>query len=332
MTALPDRGEDQAISLSVVVCAYTENRFGLLIECIDSVLVQLRNDDELIVVIDYNDALLRSLADHCGPDVHIIPNAQARGLSGARNSGLSVARGDVVAFVDDDAKIEPDWVVRMLHHYSRPDVVGIGGYAVPIWASGRPAWFPAEYDWVVGCSHLGLPEQVSAVRNFIGCNMSFRRAVIEKSGGFKAEVGRVGSRPVGCEETELCIRLVQMQPDSRLLFDPDIVVRHWVSEERGRPSYFLSRCFHEGVSKRMISSMVGASSALSSERKYVIKILPRAVYRYLVDAVRGRGRRRDSVARAVAVLVGLVATSIGYVYALVHCTRSETDHPQELLG
>src|ERR1700682_5461306 len=168
MTAPPDRAEKETGSLSVIVCAYTENRFQLLAECIDSILAQVRGFDELIVVIDYNERLLGSLTAHCGPVVRIIPNTAARGLSGARNSGLAAARSDVVAFVDDDATIGPDWAVRLLDHYKDPNGVGIGGYAVPVWALGRPAWFPIEYDWVVGCSHRGLPNRLATVRNFIG--------------------------------------------------------------------------------------------------------------------------------------------------------------------
>ena len=89
--------------ISVVICAYTEDRWGDLVEAVESVQAQAGCVDlETIVVIDHNPSLLeragRSLAG-----VRVTENVEGRGLSGARNSGVALATGDVVAFMDDDA-------------------------------------------------------------------------------------------------------------------------------------------------------------------------------------------------------------------------------------
>ena len=82
-----------------------------------------------------------------------------------------------------------------------------GGSVHPLWPGPRPQWLPPAFDWVVGCSYLGLPEKTGAVRNPIGANMSMRTRPALDAGGFDTGLGRVGTRPVGCEETELAIRL-----------------------------------------------------------------------------------------------------------------------------
>lgn len=312
-------------SLTVVVCAYTEARLPLLVQSIDALLTELHATDELIVVIDYNEQLFTTIGERYAGRACVIENRCAQGLSGARNTGVAAATRDVVAFVDDDARIAPGWVEAMCRGYEQPQVAGIGGYAQPVWPGERPGWFPPEFDWVVGCSHRGLPRSAAPVRNFIGCNMSFRRRVLSDVGDFNTAIGRVGNRPVGCEETELCIRISQRDPSMALMFDPNVVVQHWVSENRVTMRYFLDRCFSEGLSKYKVSGMVGRSDGLSSERTYVLTILPLGVLRGLLDAMRGGdGSRRAAVGRSLAIVIGCGATMTGYLYAMVHAWLRST--------
>ena len=72
--------------------------------------------------------------------------------------------------------------------------MSVGGFIQPSWQGNevRPSWFPEELDWVIGCSYKGAPEVRSLVRNAIGCNMSFRKTVFEKVGGFNTNLGRFG--------------------------------------------------------------------------------------------------------------------------------------------
>jgi len=307
-------------SLSVVVCAYTDARFDLLTACIEGLLEQLGRDDELLVVIDYNDNLWTAIAETYSGRAQVLRNVQQRGLSGARNSGIAAAGKDVVAFVDDDATIAPGWAAKLREHYRDGSVAGVGGYASPVWPVDRPSWLPREYDWVVGCSHRGLPTAVVPVRNFIGCNMSFRRTVFNDVGHFSTEVGRVGKRPVGCEETELCIRISQNDESARLLFDPSVKVDHSVSADRVRLRYFINRCFGEGISKYKVSAMVGSTDALSSERRYVTRVLPSGFFRGLRDMAIDRGHRQAAGARSAAILIGLVITTAGYGYSMLRTT------------
>ena len=91
---------------------------------------------------------------------------------------------------------------------------------MPDWTSGRPPWFPSEFDWVVGCTYRGMPTERARVRNVIGANMSFRRSVFAAAGGFALEMGRTGSYPLGNDDTEFCIRAHRALPDQELVFEP----------------------------------------------------------------------------------------------------------------
>jgi GT2 family glycosyltransferase len=295
-------------SVSVVVCAYTDRRWSVLRQAIASIRAQASTPVETILVIDHNPRLL-ALAQGEFTDVRVVPNGQERGLSGARNTGLACAAGDVVAFLDDDACARPDWMALMAAPFGDASVIGVAGRVEPDWEAARPAWFPEEFLWVVGCSYRGLPLTSAPVRNPIGASMAFRRDVLQRVGGFATGVGRVDAVPLGCEETELSIR-ARRETAGEIVYVPQCKVDHFVPSERASLEYFLSRCWSEGLSKALVGASVGADAALSAERSYVARTLSAAISREIGQALRGDVA---ALRRAAAVVLGTVATAAGYV-------------------
>jgi glycosyltransferase involved in cell wall biosynthesis len=322
---VPDQAAlDQAAPrFSVVVCAYSFDRWDELLLAVQSLQVQSFRPLEVIVVIDHNTELfLRASQVLEGQaDVRVLENRFERGLSGARNSGLREARGDLIAFLDDDAMAAPDWLERLAGAYSDPNTLGVGGAIVPNWRGPQPDWFPPEFYWVIGCTYLGLPEQTGPVRNMIGANMSFRRAAFDGL-EFRSGLGRIGTVPLGGEETDLCIRAARKYPNGVILYEPSASVRHLVTPERAQMRYFLRRCYAEGISKAAISRFVGSQAGLSSERSYVAKVLPRGVLRGLGETLRGRGW--GGAARAISIIAGLGATAVGYAVGLFKTRNAPT--------
>ena len=88
------------------------------------------------------------------------------------------------------------------------------------------------------------------------------------SGGFDSELGRVGADANGCEETELCIRMVG-QGGGRLIYEPSARVTHQVPAARATWRYFARRCYQEGRSKAVVARLVGQDQALATERSYL---------------------------------------------------------------
>jgi glycosyltransferase involved in cell wall biosynthesis len=294
-------------SVTVLICAHTMERLDDLRAAVDSVHAQEHPADELLVVIDHNDELLEAVGDL---RAKVVPNTQAKGLSGARNTGTELATSEVVAYLDDDATAEPGWLSALLDPFVDPTVVAVGGKAIPRWDVEPPQWFPPEYYWVIGCSHRGLPESRSEVRNVIGCNMAFRRKPVLDLGGFEVGLGRTASRPLGCEETELCIRLRQADRSARIVLEPQARIHHRVPAARATWRYFFDRCRAEGNSKAYVVGLVGSDDGLSSERSYVTSVLPRAAVGALASVPRGPA---DGLGRFVALVGGLAATTLGFV-------------------
>lgn len=297
------------MNFSVIICAHTEERWQDLIEAVASVANQTIPPHQIVVAIDHNPAMLaRARAQF--PEATVVENVQERGLNGTRNSGVAATTGDIVAFLDDDAIAAPDWLEQLQAAYTAVHIVGAGGKINPLWLNGRPRWFPEEFNWVVGCTYRGLPEQTAPVRNLIGCNMSYRRAVIEQMGGFRNGIGHVGGRPQGDDETEFCIRLRQAMPQATLLYQPQAQVSHKVPAGRANFGYYRWRCYLEGRSKALLSRLVGANDGLSTERTYTLKVLPSGMWHGLADSA--RQRNLAGVGRAAAIAAGLFITTFGY--------------------
>jgi glucosyl-dolichyl phosphate glucuronosyltransferase len=295
--------------ISVVICAYTRKRWNETLAAVESVRVQSFPNKEIIVVVDHNRDLYAALKAELA-DVTVVENREERGLSGGKNTGVAIARGDVVAFLDDDAVADPDWLEFFADSYADPRIIGVGGLTRPNWKAPRPSWFPREFDWVLGCTYRGMPETRSPVRNLLGGNASFRREAFELAGGFQNGIGRLaGKRPLGCEETEFCIRVTQNSPGSVFLFDNRAMIAHLVPAERCRFGYFRSRCYAEGLSKALVTASVGAGDGLSCEWRYTTRTLPAGVARGVADALRGD---RSGLSRAGALVVGLGAAAAGY--------------------
>lgn len=298
------------LDISVVICAYTEERWQHLVLAVESIQKQRVSPKEIIVVIDYNTALFERTRMYI-PGITVIENSGPKGISGARSTGVSEAQGTLIAWLDDDATAEPGWLENFWACCTDSMVLGVGGTVKPRWESTRPSWFPEEFYWVLGCSYQAAPPHPIEVRNlWAGC-MCVRREVFEAVGGFRSDIGHVGQYVLGGEETEFCIRAKQHYPQKKFLYEPQVSIYHFIPTRRATWHYFLSRCYAEGLSKAIITRHVGAKDSLSSERDYTLKTLPSGVVRGIADCV----VRHDptGLQRAGAIIVGLATTTIGYL-------------------
>jgi len=297
------------LDVSVIICTYAFERWDDLAAAVDSVRHQTLTPGEIIVVVDHNPVLFaRARRSLCA---NVIENSGIRGASAARNAGLKVAKGRLIAFLDDDAVADAHWLERLCEWCDQPGVLGAGGKIVPNWLEPRPGWFPEEFGWVLGYSYLGLPHQAMPVRNLIGSSMCFNRAVFDEVGGFRTEIGRVGVKPVGCEETEFCIRAKQHWPEGKFIYEPEALTRHRTPASRATWGYFVARCYSEGLSKALVTGFVGSKDGLSAERGYTLRVLPKGFVKGLSHTLVCNDR--TGLERAAAIFTGLVCTTAGYV-------------------
>jgi glycosyltransferase involved in cell wall biosynthesis len=301
----------QLQTTSVVISVHTEDRWDDILAAVGSCESQTQMPSEIIIVVDYNPTLLRRLVKQF-PNHTVIASSQVKGLSGARNTGIAAATSDIVAFLDDDATAPHNWIEVLAGHCGAPNVLGAGSRVDPRWVGRRPRWFPEEFLWVVGCSYRGMPPATSTIRNPMGGAMFMRRMILERIGGFYSVLGRGASaRLVTGDETELSIRARKAFPDQVFVFEPAIHTSHTVPAHRVSWKYFRVRCYAEGFSKALIASMLGAEDALSTERAYTFKTLPRGIARGILDTfLRGDP---SGILRSTAIVLGLSCTVLGYV-------------------
>jgi glycosyltransferase involved in cell wall biosynthesis len=298
--------------VSVVLCTYTLDAYDHFTEAADSVLAQTYDDVELVIVVDGSEDVFERVRAEYGDreDVLIHCNDENRGLLESRNRGAELATGDVVAFIDDDAVADEDWIAGLVGAYQDHDAVAAGGKMTPAWVAGKPAFLPEEFYWLVGVTHRGFADGEGEVRNTFGSNISFRREVFLDLGGFDPEIGgRKGDANLQGGETELCARMREAYGRG-VYYVPGAEVAHKVFAYRTDPGWLFDRAFWQGYSKRAMETL--APDAGGEETDFLGRLLTEFVPRRLRRLV------TDPSVAGLAQLVTLVALTgtvgAGYLY------------------
>lgn len=271
--------------VTLIVTTYDLNRYDDTIEAIDSLLSQTYGEKEIIVVVDRNEALFLKLAAVLSPEIKTVLS-RGGGLSNSRNAGVEHATGEIVAFMDDDAVADKNWLSILVQNYSAPEVIGAGGRINPLWLGNEENSFPEELFWIIGCTYKGYPESRSVIRNNFGGNISFRRTVFSHV-TFNADVGRNGSVQLTSDETEFSIKLAERFPELKIIYDPDAIVYHRIYPYRLSLKYILHRAYGDGLSKAYIS-VKHAGGSLSTENNYLKCLLAKSMPRELRTALTGK--------------------------------------------
>jgi glucosyl-dolichyl phosphate glucuronosyltransferase len=314
--------------IAVIICIYTMDRWVDIKEAIASVHVQTLKAREIILVVDHNDALLKR-AQSTFTDITVIPNTSIRGLSGARNVGVAESTSGLVAFLDDDAIADPEWLLHLANACQADNVLGATGPVHPIWKGQRPTWFPEEFMWTVGCSFRGSPTVMSPTRNLSGGSMVIKRDVLLRAGVFNPSLGRDGSNLISCEETEFCIRAKAAFPSSEFIWTPNALIGHKVPASRLTWTYLTKRCHAEGLSKAVLAQLAGPR-ALGTEQDYVLRILTTGVLKGLTEAT--FRLRPSGILRAAAIVLGLGSATYGYMRGKLRDPQRLPAMPQSALS
>ena len=301
--------------VSVVLCTYDPALYDAFREAAESVLAQTHADRELVIVVDGNDAVAeRVRADYDDHENVVIHASDTnRGLLESRNEGAKIASGAVVAFIDDDAVADPDWLAELVSTYERRDALAAGGRMVPEWVAEKPRFLPAEFYFLIGVTHRGFAEGPGEVRNTFGSNISVRREVFLELGGFDPAIGgRKGDAHLQGGETELGARLDREYGEG-VWYTPDARVAHKVFAYRTDPTWLAKRAFWQGYSKRAMAVLVPNSS--DEESAFLVRLLTE-----FVPGRIARLLRRPTGARATQLVVLFVLTAcvgLGYGYGLL---------------
>jgi glycosyltransferase involved in cell wall biosynthesis len=305
-------------TVTVVICAYTEQRWDQLLQAVRSAQTQSRPPLQVIVSIDHHPALLERAEKHWADEdadvpVIVIANRYAGRLGSARTTAAEQATGDILAFLDDDAEARSDWLEILLAPYDQADVAAVGGAPHPRWESRCPRWFPPEFYWVFGCAYLGLPTVQAPVRHLIGANMSVRRSALDKVGGFHSD---------NHDDMDMCHRVAAAFPESRILFEPAAIVDHWVGRTRTTWGYFWRRCFFVNRGKVEAFRSMGAAGNWTAEIDFVRTRLPASARRAGRDLAAGDPW---GVVRIGVLVIGTALAGAGSVSGQISLARAGGD-------
>jgi glucosyl-dolichyl phosphate glucuronosyltransferase len=302
-----ERNEIKTSDATVVLATHDLSRWPLLATAIESLLAERSQPSSVVICVDQNEPL-RERVQATWPQLTTVANRFGRGASGARNSAVEHVKTPLVAFMDDDVRVQKGWLPLLLQPFNDANVVGTGGGVIAHWQTGRPRWFPEEFDWVIGASYRGMPTVNSAVRNVWSENMAVRADAFRAVGGFRSGFGKVGdrSRP---EDTDLCIRMAALEAGARWVYVPDAVTEHHVPAERATLPFFIRRNYLEGRGKVEMARLLGRQEKLQDERDYLRRTLPSGVTKGLRITVRDRDLA--GLLKASAIVAGIVAAGTG---------------------
>ena len=220
--------------LSIIIC--TRDRHNLLLLSVESVLGQVENSCELLIV-DNGDGSL------CAREYEILKDERIKlyhhpvaGLSRARNLGIKKAQGEFVFFLDDDATLGKDCLKNILSIIKEQKAVVFGGKIVADFWMGRPVWLKNEYESL----DIGNQQKVLNKIEFLyGSNIIIKKNLFGSIGNFNFKFGLVKTSGILGEEIDWQQRAIKSEITRK--YYPSIEVKHKVLKEKLNLSYQVKR-------------------------------------------------------------------------------------------
>ncbi|WP_422925469.1 glycosyltransferase family 2 protein [Singulisphaera sp. PoT] len=272
-------------------------------------------DDVEILVIDNNSSdATRDVSElferrFQGHFRYVLESRQ--GLSQARNRAVAEARFGVIAFLDDDVDLDPGWLRNLASAYESGDYAAVGGRAYLSYPRSRPHWLGERDEGYLTKIELGPDRLHANPDELFGVNLSLRKEWIERVGGFRVDLGRIGSCLIGSEETDLLERIARAGGD--LLYEPSAVVAHRVPQNRLRRRWFWSRSYwgHRGEARRSPSREVSLYEM--ARKSWHVTLAAWGLTRTLVR----RSPWGEEVFHEIVVLSARIGTWVGLVMRLM---------------
>ena len=269
-------------SASIIICTF--NRSSSLIETLESIMRMKvpKHIEWEVLVVDNNSN------DDTKQEVEKLINRRStnikylfekkQGKAYALNQAVGKAKGDILAFTDDDALVESSWLIKIIKTFDELNPECVGGKVVPIWLSRRPGWLSDNLLNVLAMLDYGdtvYEIKPNCNKILYGVNYAFKKTFFNKHGLFKTELC---SRGAGNEDHDIFQRL--QKSGGRAVYHPEILVYHKVFPERMTKYYFRKWHYLVGIDRANICTETKARF-LGIEgymvRKFLIEV-PKFLY------------------------------------------------------
>jgi len=252
---------NEDLKISVIICSY--NREEYITGAIDSLYNQtLSKQIYEVIVVDNNSIdntkqlCLNYIQSHPGYNIHYLEEKQ-QGASFARNTGAAFAKAPLLAFMDDDAIADKDFLERVISFYeAHPDVSGLGGRIIPKYIPAEPKWMSHYVSSLVGNFNFSdMVEMFKPGKYPLESNMIVTKKDFNEVGGFNILLpGVKGTLRIGGEGKDFFMKLQAL--GKKIYYDPSISVQHVVEVNKLTPEYMyrVASGIGRGERVRMLSS------------------------------------------------------------------------------
>lgn len=266
------------VFVSVIVC--TVNRYNQLKKCLRSLNNQSFGNFEVIVVCKEMVESLKKIQEQCGGK---FVKQNRTGMCNARNFGIRRSNGEIVAFIDDDAVANERWLEKIVKTFEKdPRIAGVGGkvyspltekqhrvsLVLPKTVFRKIIWDYLRHK-LTGDFDEG--RKIREVKAFWGCNMAFRKEILEKVGGFDENFYGISA----AEEYDVCFRVRKL--GYKLVCNPQIKVDHFGESRLRVPRDFY--CFTDNYMYHIVKNEV-----LKFPLDYLIDLLRLTILTIIYDA------------------------------------------------
>lgn len=325
------------MSISVLVATY--NRAALLAECLAQLARQsFEPGDEVVIVDNGSPDATRAVVEASAtgfpvPLRYLVEPVP--GKSRALITGIAESRGDILAFTDDDVLVADDWVAVIRSIWREGDVGLAGGRVAPRWSRPAPRWL--RLDTAHGYGTLAAPlalldygprRMPLGRRTALGANMAVHRRALQAAGGFLPDLGKLRGTLLSGEDHHLCERV--QASGFAAVYDPRLVVRHYVPADRLRLAYHARWFFWSGITNAALdgAGVAGVPAVRRVRARHWAGRIVKGTGRAVAGAIAGRtGVVTDAMAD-IAFSFGYLAFSRGWTRTGLEPARRVRPRPE----
>lgn len=246
---------DYPYKISVAICSYNRGRF--IVKALNSLFDQDFDKNKFeVIVVDNNstDNTLQLLEEYKKqhPDYNFrYVTEPTQGVAYTRNRGAKEAKGEIVAYLDDDSIAQPNWLQSTVDFFDdNPDVYSTGGKITPYFLTDVPDWYSKYFFGLVGNFDQGKNvKQLTGQRYPCGANMAFREKVFDEVGYFNTALGRSGKGLLANEEKDIYMRILDY--GKKVFYLPGVQVLHAVEANKFDKNYVRRHSMGIGGGERL---------------------------------------------------------------------------------
>lgn len=256
------------MNITVIVTRYNE-KDALILTCLKSLAAQ-KDQDVLVLFLDQKKSSILEGAclELSNANVKITyKTIQAKSLSFARNTGISTAFTDLVAFCDADCILPANWTKKLREVFQSTNAAIVGTKIIPKWPS-RPKWYQKSKYILEFYSMIDISSSTTETNKIVGASFAIDKKILGNSAYFDEKLGRQAGKLLGGEETDLCKRA--RAKNCKIYYTPDTAVTHVVEPERMKLRWLWKRAYFGGYSR---AKRGGNADSFNKQSKKLVDLM-----------------------------------------------------------